>query len=107
MDGSVNPTKVVSARESPIREGSRVSISSTAFGPLVLTGADAVKFKKQVTYGRPKTAARRNVVEGVKLSKALAKVGSIKLRLNGPACSLGGERPSNQHHAAADTPCPA
>jgi len=62
-----------------------MSINSTAFGRVVLTDSDAAKFRNQVTYGRPKAAARRNVVEGVKLSQALAKDGSIKLRLKEPA----------------------
>lgn len=58
-----------------------MSIKSNAFGRVVLTDTDAAKFKNQVTYGRPKEAAKRNVVEGVKLSMALAKDGALRLRL--------------------------
>jgi len=62
-----------------------MSIKSNAFGRVVLTDADAAKFKNQVTYGRPKAAAKRNVVEGVKLSRALAQNGSLQLQLKEPA----------------------
>jgi hypothetical protein len=62
-----------------------MSIKSNAFGRVVLTDVDAVKFRNQVTYGRPKAAAKRNVVEGVKLSRALAKDGSLRVELKEPA----------------------
>lgn len=62
-----------------------MSINSTAFGRTVLTDVDAAKFRKQVTYGRPKAAARRSVAEGVKLSRTLARDGAIELRLDEPA----------------------
>ncbi len=62
-----------------------MSISSNAFGRVVLTDDDAAKFKNQVTYGRPKAAAKRSVVEGVKLSQALAKEGMVRIRLKEPA----------------------
>lgn len=62
-----------------------MSIASHAFGRVKLTEADAVKFKKQVTYGRPKAAAKVSVKEGVKLSESLGKDGSIKLHLKEPA----------------------
>lgn len=62
-----------------------MSIVSHAFGRVVLTDSDAEKFKNQVTYGRPKAAAKRNVIEGVKLSRALDALGSIKLQLKDSA----------------------
>ncbi len=62
-----------------------MSINSHAFGRVVLTEADAVKFKAQVRYGRPKAAAQRSVNEGIKLSDSLTKQGSLKLRLKEPA----------------------
>lgn len=65
----------------PIKEG-RMSIISTAFGRVKLTEADAAKFKRQVTYGRPKSAAKVAVLEGVALSKSLGEQGSIQLRLS-------------------------
>ena len=59
-----------------------MSIISTAFGRVKLTEADAAKFKRQVTYGRPKSAAKVAVSEGVALSKSLGEQGSIQLRLS-------------------------
>lgn len=58
-----------------------MSIVSHTFGRVKLTEADAAKFKNQVTYGRPKAAARNAVAEGVKHSKSLSDEGVIKLRL--------------------------
>ena len=60
-----------------------MSIHSHAFGRITLTGADAKKFRNQVTYGRPNSAAKATVEEGVKHSKALAEKGSISLTLKG------------------------
>jgi hypothetical protein len=62
-----------------------MSIQSHAFGRVVLTDSDAAKFKAQVTYGRPKAAAKKNVAAGIKLSDDLAKNGSIKFQLKAPA----------------------
>lgn len=62
-----------------------MSITSHAFGRVKLTEADATKFKNQVTYGRPKAAAKAAVAEGVKLSKSLGENGAIKLNLKQPA----------------------
>lgn len=58
-----------------------MSIQSHAFGRVVLTEADARKFKAQATYGRAKPAAKENVSKGVKLSRDLTKSGSIKVTL--------------------------
>jgi hypothetical protein len=62
-----------------------MSIVSHTFGRVKLTEADAAKFKSQVTYGRPKAAAKSNVAQGMKLSESLSKQGTIKLRLKQPA----------------------
>jgi hypothetical protein len=62
-----------------------MSITSHAFGRVKLTEADAAKFKNQVTYGRPKSAAKQSVIEGVKLSKMLGERGSITLSLKMPS----------------------
>jgi len=62
-----------------------MSITSHAFGRVKLTEADATKFKNQVTYGRPKAAAKASVAEGLKLSKSLGDDGTIELRLKQPA----------------------
>lgn len=60
-----------------------MSIISHAFGRIELTGADAKKFRNQVTYGRPNKAAKTAVQEGVKLSRELAEKGSLSLKLKG------------------------
>lgn len=62
-----------------------MSIVSHTFGRVKLTEADAAKFKNQVTYGRPKAAAKDSVAQGIKLSESLSKQGMIKLRLKQPA----------------------
>jgi len=62
-----------------------MSITSHAFGRVKLTDADAEKFKNQVTYGRPKAAAKTSVAEGIKLSQSLGSQGVIKLKLKQPA----------------------
>lgn len=62
-----------------------MSISSHAFGRVKLTEADAKKFKNQVTYGRPKAAAKTSLEAGLVLSKTLGDDGSVKLRLKQPA----------------------
>ena len=59
-----------------------MSIISTAFGRVKLTEADAAKFKNQVTYGRPKPAAKVSVSDGIALSKSLGEQGSVRLRLS-------------------------
>lgn len=66
------------------KEG-QMSITSHAFGRVKLTEADAAKFKKQVTYGRPKAAAKTAVEAGVRLSKSLGEAGQIKLQIKLPA----------------------
>lgn len=58
-----------------------MSIKSNAFGRVELTGADAKKFKAQVTYGRAKEQAKRNVACGVVMAQELQSSGSIKLKL--------------------------
>jgi len=58
-----------------------VSIKSNAFGRVLLTDADAQKFKRQVAHGRPKKTAAPNLAAGVKLSNALRRDGAIKLKL--------------------------
>ena len=62
-----------------------MSIVSHTFGRVKLTEADATKFRNQITYGRPKAAAKQSVTEGVKLSKSLSENGSVSVRLKLPA----------------------
>lgn len=62
-----------------------MSIKSDAFGRVTLTAGDAEKFKNQVTYGRPKTAAVESVRRGVKLNDAYKKSGKIVFKVKEPA----------------------
>ncbi len=62
-----------------------MSIKSNAFGRVELTGADAKKFRNQVTYGRVKPAAKAAVARGVALSQSLKEAGSLRLKLKIPA----------------------
>jgi len=62
-----------------------MGIKSTAFGRVTLTESDALKFRNQVTYGRPKAAAKVAVAKGVELSRSLGQTGTIKLQLKQPA----------------------
>lgn len=47
-----------------------MAIESDAFSRVTLTGEDAKKFKRQVTFGRPKAAAKENVARGVEMVKS-------------------------------------
>lgn len=60
-----------------------MAIQSNAFGRVTLTDQDAKKFQTQVTYGRPKPAAREAAKRGVMLSQKLTSSGgnlSLKLQ---------------------------
>jgi len=41
-----------------------VAVKSNAFGSTTLTADDAKKFKNQITYGKPKDAARESLSRG-------------------------------------------
>ncbi len=58
-----------------------MGIKSTAFGRVVLTDADAKKFQNQVTYGRPKKAAKEAVANGLELSRQIRENGSFTFTL--------------------------
>lgn len=58
-----------------------MSIKSSTFGRVELTGEDAKKFRNQVTYGRAKPAAKEAVARGVLLSRSLKEKGSVQLKL--------------------------
>lgn len=57
-----------------------MSIKSNTFGRVELTGADATKFRRQATYGRPKAAAKRGAAAGSVMLRELRSSGSIKLK---------------------------
>lgn len=48
-----------------------MAIKSNAFGRVVLTGEDAKKFADQVTYGRPKDAAKVNAKRGSEMLRRM------------------------------------
>ena len=58
-----------------------MSIKSSTFGRVELTGEDAKKFRRQVTYGRAKPAAKEAVARGVLLSQTLKESGSVRVKL--------------------------
>ena len=58
-----------------------MSIKSNAFGRVELTGDDAKKFRRQVTYGRAKPAAKAAVARGIVLSQSLKETGTVRLKL--------------------------
>ena len=45
-----------------------MAVISSTFGSVTLTEEDARKFKRQVTYGKPKAAARASIDRGVELA---------------------------------------
>ncbi len=52
-----------------------MAIQSHAFGRVTLTEEDAKKFKRQVTYGKPKAAAVETVQSGVAMSRQFKENG--------------------------------
>lgn len=58
-----------------------MSVRSTTFGSVRLSGEDADKFEKQVKYGRPKKAARETYARGKKASKEFNEKGSFAIKL--------------------------
>jgi hypothetical protein len=57
-----------------------MSVVTSTFGGVRLTGDDAKKFRQQVTYGRPKKAAKETYARGSKLAKKFAKDGYVILK---------------------------
>ena len=58
-----------------------MSIKSNPFGGVELSGEDAKEFRKQVTYGSAKPAAKDAVARGMLLSGLLRKSGSVRLKI--------------------------
>lgn len=48
-----------------------MAIKSNAFGRVTLSGQDAKKFEKQVTYGKPKVAAKANAKRGAEMLRKM------------------------------------
>ena len=47
-----------------------MAVKSSSFGRVILTGEDARKFERQVTYGKPKAAAKESLSRGVAMAEA-------------------------------------
>lgn len=52
-----------------------MAIKSHAFGRVTLTEQDAKKFQAQVTYGKPKAAAKESAKRGIEMSRAMTSNG--------------------------------
>lgn len=61
-----------------------MAVHSSAFGSVTLTEEDAKKFKAQVTFGRPKAAAKESVTRGVTLADSFRQ-GNREITLRFPA----------------------
>lgn len=61
-----------------------MAVHSSAFGSVALTDEDAKKFKRQVTFGRPKAAAKESVARGVLLADDFRR-GNREITLKFPA----------------------
>jgi hypothetical protein len=75
----IPPTKRVKTAL-PDNEQRYMSVKSTAFGAVRLTGADAKKFRAQMTYGKPSKAAVKSATLGRKAAAQYAKSGYAVLR---------------------------
>lgn len=62
-----------------------MGIRSKAFSGVKLTGNDAAKFRNQVTYGRPKEAAKVTVARGQSMAKEMASTGRFVFTPSKPA----------------------
>lgn len=61
-----------------------MAITSHAFGQVKLTDRDADKFFKQVTYGKPKAAAKESVKSGSQMYRDYQKSGGLKIKVKVP-----------------------
>lgn len=52
-----------------------MAVISSAFGSVTLTEEDAQKFRRQVTYGRPKPRAKESLVRGVAMATSFRENG--------------------------------
>ncbi len=58
-----------------------MSVRTSIFGGVRLTGADAKKFSDQVTFGRPKKAAAEALSKGNKMLKEYEEKGFVTITL--------------------------
>ncbi|MBU2477536.1 MAG: hypothetical protein KKA36_00475 [Gammaproteobacteria bacterium] len=57
-----------------------MAVKSTVFGSVTLSGIEAEKFRRQVTYGRPKKAAIESAKKGAKMRAEFEKTGRVIIR---------------------------
>lgn len=57
-----------------------MSVQTTFFGVTKLSGKDAKKFRRQVTYGRPNKAAATSLARGEAILKQMSAQGEAKLK---------------------------
>lgn len=60
-----------------------MSIKSSTFGGVRLSGEDAEKFRKQVAHGRPKKAAKESAKRGESLLREFNENGYVRLARRG------------------------
>lgn len=66
-----------------------MSVQSSPFGGITLTGEDAKAFSRQIRYGRPKRAARETFERGRRLVEEYNRLGYAVIRPR--ACDTGGQ----------------
>lgn len=62
-----------------------MGIKSRAFSGVKLTGDDAAKFRNQVTFGRPKPAAKVTIERGQSMVREMARTGRFVFTPSKPA----------------------
>lgn len=63
-----------------------MAVNSSSFSSVTLTDEDAKKFKRQITYGKPKPAANTSVSRGVELADQFRSAGrSLTITVPGKA----------------------
>lgn len=58
-----------------------MSVHSTFFGVTKLTGEDSEKFRRQVAFGRPNSAAVASLKRGKALLRAVDTKGHVKIKV--------------------------
>ncbi len=58
-----------------------MSIKSTTFGGVQLSGDEADTFRRQVSFGRPKQAAKESVERGKKMLNEFNSNGLVRIKL--------------------------
>lgn len=63
-----------------------MAVNSSSFSSVTLTEEDAKKFKRQITFGKPKAAANASVSRGVELADQFRSSGrTLTIKVPGKA----------------------